>query len=131
MTVSGTSNFVLCTSRDVVAGEELLVNYGEDYFEDGCPCLDCITSKVAEVEGINAASSSSAPHEAIGIETRAGMAALNERAVLLKASKKRGADDDSDPVRKKARAREVQRAKRLKKRGSGKAETKDIVSARL
>ncbi|KAJ7154828.1 hypothetical protein C8R46DRAFT_1227647 [Mycena filopes] len=37
---------VLKTNRDISAGEDLTVNYGDDYFEGGCVCDKCATPKV-------------------------------------------------------------------------------------
>ncbi|KAF6750604.1 hypothetical protein DFP72DRAFT_851680 [Ephemerocybe angulata] len=36
-----TSAFIARTTRDVVAGEEITVNYGEEWFGSSCPCVDC------------------------------------------------------------------------------------------
>ncbi|KII82902.1 hypothetical protein PLICRDRAFT_527696 [Plicaturopsis crispa FD-325 SS-3] len=45
VTVLGTNNFVVIAkaTRAISAGDELFIDYGEDYFEDleeGCPCAD-------------------------------------------------------------------------------------------
>lgn len=41
---SNNLGFSIIACREIVAGEEIYVNYGPSYFEDepnGCPCLTC------------------------------------------------------------------------------------------
>lgn len=42
--ISGSSGFFAVTAQDIAAGEELLIDYGKEWFADepgGCPCRTC------------------------------------------------------------------------------------------
>ena len=42
--ISGSSGFFVVVVQDIAAGEELLVDYGKEWFSDepgGCPCRTC------------------------------------------------------------------------------------------
>ena len=41
--VDHTCAFVVQTVRTIQKGEEILVDYGKDWFEDSCPCQTCAT----------------------------------------------------------------------------------------
>lgn len=41
--INSTLSFVVCTTKAIKSGQEVFVNYGENYLEDlgQCPCKDC------------------------------------------------------------------------------------------
>jgi hypothetical protein len=45
MAVDGTSAFYVFAKSDIAAGDEITVDYGRSYFDDGiCPCHTCAQS---------------------------------------------------------------------------------------
>jgi len=49
MAVGGTSAFYVSARSDIAAGDEITVDYGRSYFDDGiCPCHTCAQSSAAD-----------------------------------------------------------------------------------
>ncbi|KAF6744046.1 hypothetical protein DFP72DRAFT_1079097 [Ephemerocybe angulata] len=96
MAIAETSAFVAYALRDIPAGEELTVNYGDNWFErDSCPCADCTTK-------------SNTPPTTI----TAGKAAMEERSTYLQAS----GSKPHDTAASAAQAAQVQENRRRRKR---------------
>ena len=55
VSIENTENlgFSIIACQDILAGEEIYVDYGETYFEDqadGCPCLTCKPDKAEDAD---------------------------------------------------------------------------------